>query len=95
MDDTNNLPNDVAECHRLLLAAFKQSLQLEQQAADVAQRAVQAEQRANHSEREVAELTRVLDETAASYHEMQQEHAATSAPNNTIRTPLSGPAFRL
>ena len=55
MDD-NSLPNDVTECHRLLLAAFKQSVQLEQQAA---------------------ELARVLDETAASYQELQQKHAAT------------------
>ncbi len=55
MDD-NSLPTDVTECHRLLLAAFKQSVQLEQQ---------------------VAELGRVLDETAASYQQLQQEHTAT------------------
>ncbi len=62
MDD-NALPNDLAECHRLLLAAFKQSVQLEQHAAE--------------SEQQVAELGRVLDETAVSYQELQQEHAAT------------------
>jgi len=62
MDD-NSLPNDVTECHRLLLAAFKQSVQLEQRVAE--------------SEQQVAELSRVLDETALSYHELQQEHAAT------------------
>ena len=65
MDD-NSLPNDLAECHQLLLAAFKQSVQLEQQAAEAKQ---QAEQ--------VAELKRVLDETATSYKALQQEHAAT------------------
>ena len=41
---------------------------------------LKAEQRAHrrgHREQQVAELTRVLDETAASYQELQQEHAAT------------------
>lgn len=56
MDDINSLPNDVTQCHRLLMAAYKQSVQLEQR---------------------VAELGRVLDETAASYESLQQEHAAT------------------
>jgi len=62
MDD-RSLPNDVTECHRLLLAAFKQSVQLEERVAQ--------------SEQQAAELTRVLDETAASYQTLQQEHAAT------------------
>jgi transposase len=69
MDDTH-LPNDVTECHRLLVAAFKQVLQLEQKAAA-------AEQRATQSQQQVTELNRVLNETAASYQELQQEHAAT------------------
>lgn len=63
MDDTNALPNDVTECHRLLLAAFKQATQLERRAVE--------------SEKQVADLNRVLSETAASYQELQQEHAAT------------------
>ena len=29
MDDTNQLPNDLGECHQILLAAFKQSSELE------------------------------------------------------------------
>jgi transposase len=69
MDD-NLLPSDVAECHRLLLAAFKQSVQLEHQLADAQRHAVEAKQQAT-------ELSRVLDETAASYQELQQAHAAT------------------
>ena len=70
MDDTNFLPHDVTECHRLLVAAFKQATQLEQKAAA-------AEQRAAQSEQQVTELNRVLNETAASYQELQQEHATT------------------
>ena len=68
--DGNSLPNDLAECQRLLLAAFKQSEQLDRQIAD-------AEQRVAQSEQQAAELSRVLDETAASYQALQQEHAAT------------------
>ena len=48
MDDANPLPTDLAECHQLLLAAFRQA----------------------------AELSRVLDETAASYEELQATHQA-------------------
>ena len=77
MDGTDFLPNDLRECQRLLLAAFKQSLQLERQAAQATQRAGQAEQRVVESAQKVAELNRVLDETATSYQVLQQEHAAT------------------
>jgi transposase len=48
MNDAHALPNDLAECQRLLLAAFQRA----------------------------AELSRVLDETAASYGELQTTHQA-------------------
>ncbi len=48
MDDAHALPTDLAECHRLLLAAFQRA----------------------------AELGRVLEETAASYAELQATHQA-------------------
>ena len=70
MDGTNSLPNDLTQCHQLLLAAYKQSVQLEQQAA-------QAQRRAAESQQQAAELSRVLDETAASFEELKQAHAAT------------------
>jgi len=70
MDDTNSLPNDLTECHQLLLAAYQQSVQLEQQAT-------QAQRRAAESEQQAAELNRVLNETAASFEKLKQEHAAT------------------
>jgi transposase len=69
MDDANFLPNDLAACQRLLLAAFKQSVELEHQVADAKRHAAEAKQQAT-------ELSRVLDQTAASYQELQQEHAA-------------------
>ncbi len=73
MDD-NSLPNDVTECHRLLLAAFKQSVQLEQQVADAKR---QAERQVAEAAQRVEELERVLDETATTHQELQQTHAAT------------------
>ncbi len=63
MDGTNSLPNDLTQCHQLLLAAYKQSVQLEKKVAT--------------SQQQAAELKRVLDETAASFEELKQEHAAT------------------
>ena len=62
MDGTDSLPNDLAECHELLIAAYRQSVQLEKKVAT--------------SEQETAELNRVLDETAASFETLKQEHAA-------------------
>jgi len=63
MDNVDFLPNDLAQCQRLLLAAFQQARELERGTAESEQKAV--------------ELNRVLDETAASYETLQQEHAAT------------------
>ncbi|MCP5120642.1 MAG: IS66 family transposase [bacterium] len=75
MDGANSLPNDLTECHELLLAAYRQSVQLEQQAEEAKQRAAQAARRAAESQQQAAELNRVLDETAASFEDLKQEHA--------------------
>jgi transposase len=72
MDDAHFLPDDLAACQRLLLAAFREAVELEQQVADAKRHAAEVKQQA-------AELGRVLDETAASYQELQQAHAATLA----------------
>ena len=69
MDD-NSLPDDLEECQRLLLAAFEQSVRLQRQVDD-------AEQTAGQARQQVAELQRVLDETADSYAKLQQDHAAS------------------
>ena len=52
MDENNPFPHDPTQCHELLLAAYQQARQLEQQVAT--------------SQRDVAELNRVLDQTADS-----------------------------
>lgn len=83
MDDTNFLPNDLGECQRLLLAAFQEATRLEEQASDARREAAEAkrqtqelQRRVVQSEEQSTELARVLDETAASYDQLQQEHAA-------------------
>jgi transposase len=77
MDGIDWLPNDLTECHQLLVAAYQQSVQLEQQAAAATQQAAEAERQVAESQQQVAELGRVLDETAASFESLKQEHAAT------------------
>lgn len=77
MDEIGFFPNDVAECHRLLVAAYRQAVQLEQQAAKAKRQVAQAEQRVAQSEQRVAELGRALDATSASFRELQQEHSST------------------
>lgn len=61
MDDAPQLPNDLAECQQLLLAAFQES--------------TQREHRVIEAERHAAELSRVLDQTAASYEQLQDTNA--------------------
>lgn len=63
MDESHLLPNDLAESQRLLLAAFKASVELKRNPAAVEKRA----------QEEAAELRRVLDETASSFEELRQE----------------------
>jgi transposase len=77
MDSTDFLPNDLAECQRFLLAAFQQATQLERRLAESEQRLAAESQRVSESEQHVADLNHMLDETAASYQQLQQEHTAT------------------
>jgi transposase len=70
MDDADVLPHDLTECHRLLLAAYKQAVHMEQQLADSDRRVAEAERR-------LAELDRILNATSASFEELQHEHAST------------------
>ena len=84
MNDANFLPNDLGQCQRLLLAAFREATEHERRLADAERKATDAErkaeaaeQRASESQQQVTELGRVLDETAASFEQLSEEHAAT------------------
>ena len=62
MDDAHALPDDLAACQRLLLAAFQKT----------------------------TELSRVLDETAASYEELQATHQAALDELNALKRWIYG-----
>jgi transposase len=76
MDDANLLPNDLSECQRLLVAAF--------------QEATQRERRVVEAERRAAELSRVLDETAASHQELQEIYEAAVDELNALKRWIYG-----
>ncbi len=76
MDDAHQLPNDLAQCQRLLLAAFQEARQRERHVVD--------------AELKVAELNRVLDATAASYEELQETHQATVEELNRLKRWIYG-----
>lgn len=77
MNDTNAMPLDVNECHRLLWAAYQQTVELEQGLARSQQQLTTSQQQLAAAQQQVSELNRVLDETAASYAQLQEEHQAT------------------
>ena len=70
MNDADFLPNDLAACQRLLLAAFREATERERRLADT-------ERRAHESQQQVTDLGRVLDETTVSFKQLLEEHAAT------------------
>jgi len=84
MDDADFLPNDLGQCQRLLLAAFREATEsecrladAERRAADAERKAQAAQQRAAESQQQATDLGQVLDETAASFEQLRKEHAAT------------------
>jgi len=84
MNDADFLPNDLGQCQRLLLAAFREATERERRLADAERKAAHAQrqaqaalQHASESQQRVTDLGRVLDETAASFEQLRQEHAAT------------------
>lgn len=77
MDDAHFLPQDLEQCQRLLLAAFREATEHERRLAEAEREAQAAGQRASESQQQVTELGRVLDETAASFEQLREEHAAT------------------
>ena len=62
MENADILPTNLAQCQQMLIAAWRQSVQLEKGIAS--------------SEQQVTELNRVLDATSDSYQELREEHTA-------------------
>ena len=61
MDDANFLPNDLAECQRLLLAAFREATQRERRLVDAERRAAGAERNAQAAERRALSIPATSD----------------------------------
>lgn len=76
MDDVHSLPTDLAECRQRLSATLQHAAQLERRILDSEQRA--------------AELRHVLDETAASYEQLQETHQAAIDELNTLKQWIYG-----
>jgi transposase len=77
MSVTPRLPDDPDECQRLLLDLLRRNDELRQQAED--------------ARRRVAELERVLEETAADYSQLQERHAELAETLALFRRYIFGP----
>jgi transposase len=83
MSVTLQLPDDPAECRRLLEDLLSRNDGLRQQAET-------AGQRADDARRRIDELERVLDQTAAQYDQLKQEHAELEETLALLRRYLFG-----
>jgi transposase len=83
MSVTLQLPDDPAECRRLLEDLLSRNDGLRQQAET-------AGQRADDARRRIDELERVLDQTAAQYDRLKQEHAELEETLALLRRYLFG-----
>jgi transposase len=77
MSVTPRLPDDPEQCQRLLHDLLCRNDELRQQAED--------------AQRRIAELQRVLDETAADYNQLQQKHDELAETLALLRRYLFGP----
>src|SRR5437868_5295912 len=85
-----HMPDDPAECRRLLEDLLGRNDALRQQAETARERADVAQQRADVARRRIDELERVLDQTAAEYDRLQQEHAELAQALALLRRYLFG-----
>jgi transposase len=98
MDMASLLPDDPAECRRLLGdllrshdALRRQAEDERQRAEDERQRAEDERQRAEEIHRRVDELERILEATAADYDRLKEEHAELAETLALLRRYLFGP----
>jgi len=84
MDTASRLPDDPAECRRLLEDLLRSHDALRRQAED-------ERRKAEDIRRRVDELERILEATAADYDRLQQEHAELAETLALLRRYLFGP----
>jgi transposase len=91
MSVTLHLPDDPAECRRLLDDLLGRNDQLRRQAEDERCRAEAEQRRAEEARRRIDELQRILDQTAADYDRLQEEHAELAETLALLRRYVFGP----
>jgi transposase len=84
MDMASQIPDDPAECRRLLADLLRSHDALRQQVES-------QRQRAEEGHRRIGELERILDQTAADYDRLKEEHAALAESLALLRRYLFGP----
>src|SRR6516164_2262517 len=98
MDLASHVPDDPAECRRLLEdllrshdALRRQAEDERRRAGDERQRAGDERQRAEDIRRRVDELERIVEATAADYDRLKEEHAELLETLALLRRYLFGP----
>ncbi len=91
MDTASLLPDDPAECRRLLDDLLRSHDALRRQADDEHRRAEGEQQRADDARRRIDELERILEATVADYDRLQGEHAELLETLALLRRYVFGP----
>ncbi len=90
MSVTPHIPDDPAECRRLLEDLLRRDDESRRQAEADRERADDAQRRADDARRRIDELERVLDRTAAEYDRLRQEHAELAEALDLLRRYIFG-----
>jgi transposase len=85
------LPDDPEQFQRLLHDLLRRNDELRQQAEDAQRQAEDAQRQAEDARRRIAELEHVLEETAADYSQLQQQHAELAETLALFRRYVFGP----
>src|SRR5580704_315288 len=91
MDMASLLPDDPADCRRLLEDLLRSRDALRRQAEDERQKAEDERQKAEDIRRRVDELGRILAATAEDYDRLKEEHAELLETLALLRRYLFGP----
>jgi transposase len=91
MDTASHLPDDPAECRRLLADLLRHNDELRRQAEAEHRRADDAHRQAEDIRRRAGELERILAATAEDYDHLKEEHAELLETLALLRRYLFGP----
>src|SRR5277367_3919127 len=90
MSVTQQLPDDLGECQRLLDDLLRRNAELRQQAETAKHHAEITQQQVEDAQRRIDELERVLDETAADYDQLKEKHTELTETLALLRRYIFG-----